>query len=74
VDFDLGPDARDEVTLAALVAAARAGVRVSPPSGRDEWWRAGIADAVERSPAVEPRAAAYDAARSPRNTRGATRA
>ena len=48
---------------------------MSPPAARsDAWWRAGIADAVERYPAVEPRPAAYEAARSPRNSRGATRA
>jgi hypothetical protein len=75
VDFALGPDVPDEVTVAALVAAARAGVRVGPRAGAcNAWWHAGIADAVERYPAVQPRPAAYEAARSPRNTRGAMRA
>lgn len=43
-------------------------------SDRGAWWRAGVAEAVEGRSVVPRPGRAYDAARSPRRTRGATRA
>jgi hypothetical protein len=38
------------------------------------WWRSGLTDAHERAPSSAPSPSAYEAARSPRKTLGATRA
>jgi hypothetical protein len=38
------------------------------------WWRAGVVEALERAPSDGHRPSAYEAARSPRSTLGATRA
>lgn len=58
------------------LAVERAVAAVAPgTSGHGwGWWRAGLAEAVDRVPAGRPRPSAYEAARSPRSTRGATRA
>jgi hypothetical protein len=86
VELVLGPGADDAVTAAARAAVVRARVELAPEpvAERSAWWSAGLADAVDRGPsqssAVEPGVAhrdvarLYDAARSPRSTRGATRA
>jgi hypothetical protein len=73
----LGPGAGDGVTKAARAAAARAGVELErgPVAERNAWWAAGLTEAVDRDPAAPSGGPArYDVARSPRNTRGATRA
>ena len=41
---------------------------------RNAWWRAGLAEAIERDPSWPTPARPYEAAPSPRRTRGATRA
>jgi hypothetical protein len=68
------PDGR--ISAVAQAAAAEGGVELS--AGRhgaaSAWWKAGVADAIERAPALVAGPRAYDAARSPRSTRGATRA
>jgi hypothetical protein len=68
------PDGR--VALAARAAVARVGLELAPGRGRQGsvWWQAGLADAADRAPARVVVPLAYDAARSPRRTRGATRA
>ena len=56
-------------------AAAALGLSVDPPRPCEgAWWRAGLAEAVERCPTVARPSPAYEATRSPRSTRGATRA
>ena len=76
MDLALGSDAGRDVTAAARAAAARAEVSLlssrSPPG--DAWWRAGLAEAVDREPSAPFRPPSYEAAPSPRSTRGATRA
>jgi hypothetical protein len=75
VEIRLENDPDGDATAAARLAAERAGVAAETGGAPGLWWRAGLADAVERAP--EPRAAAapgYEAAPSPRSTRGATRA
>lgn len=75
--MDLAVDgAADGVIEAVRTAATQAGVALvsRPPADRSAWWRAGLADAVERDVASPERSWRYGVARSPRNTRGATRA
>jgi hypothetical protein len=75
--MDLAVDgAGDGVIEAVRTAVAQAGVALlsRPPSDRSAWWRAGLADAVERGVVSPERSWGYDVARSPRNTRGAARA
>jgi len=64
----------------AISAAVRASVALAGLHGGSDpipngsaWWRAGVEEALGRL-SVETGAARYDAARSPRSTRGATRA
>ena len=68
---ELVPDAaaaeREAVARAIDLAA---GLR----RGQSPWWRAGLDEALERAPSDPPRPSAYEAVRSPRRTRGATRA
>jgi hypothetical protein len=75
VDFTLEPEVADEALDAVRISAARLGVSVTPGAPRRDcaWWRAGVEEAVEQAP-LEVVAPRYDAARSPRSTRGATRA
>ena len=71
LDLPADPDGR--VTTAARAAIVRAGLALAPEGGlqASAWWRAGLEDATEGPPVPTRR---YDAARSPRSTRGATRA
>jgi hypothetical protein len=55
----------------AALDRALAALDAEAPSA---WWRSGIVDAHDRAPAESPRPSAYEAARSPRSTLGATRA
>jgi hypothetical protein len=75
VEIELAGDPDGRFAQAAIAAAADAGLELSAdrrPASR-AWWRAGVAEALERTPdGTDP--ARYDAARSPRSTRGATRA
>ena len=75
MDFTLEPEVADEALDAVRVSAARVGVSVTPVATTrgSAWWRAGVEEAVEQAP-LEVVAPRYDAARSPRSTRGATRA
>jgi hypothetical protein len=65
----------------AISAAVRASVALAGLEGGSDpvlpkgsaWWRAGLEEARGRAP-VATGAARYEAARSPRRTRGATRA
>lgn len=73
--LDLIDDPDGRVGRAALAATVATGLALAG-DGRAEasvWWRAGVAEAIGRTPdGVAP--ARYDAARSPRSTLGATRA
>jgi hypothetical protein len=76
VDLTLGSDSGDDVTRAVRTAIVRAGVELAryPTAERSAWWSAGLAAAVERGLPSGDEPSPYDAARSPRSTRGATRA
>jgi len=77
MDFTLDPAPDAATSEAVRVSVAAAGVGVRPGSGdaRAAWWHAGVADAVDRAVvSFDPRPLRYDAALSPRSTRGATRA
>jgi hypothetical protein len=68
------PDAEDVVARAARDAGVPLDRAASVPGA---WWRAGLVDAVEPlplRPSASARSGSYDAAPSPRSTRGATRA
>ncbi|HET9243172.1 MAG TPA: hypothetical protein VFN99_06990 [Gaiella sp.] len=78
MDLELSPGA-DRQTVAAARAAAESAGLVLGSARRPHasaWWRAGVEDAVCGGSAAPEAVAAlpYDAARSPRSTRGATRA
>jgi hypothetical protein len=68
--------AGEGVTEAVRTAVAQAGVGLVSrrAADRSAWWRAGLADALEHRVESPERPWGYDVARSPRNTRGATRA
>ena len=76
MDIALADDLDGRVARAARTAVSEAGIELDDGARRansSAWWRAGLEEALDRTP-VETGAARYDAARSPRNTRGATRA
>ena len=77
MDLELGPEAGEDVAAAARLAVTLAGLDPQAPvaGARGPWWQAGLDDAVERAP-VKPEAAppGYEAAPSPRSSRGAARA
>ena len=66
---ELVPDAHPAERAAVDRAVAQLGAETPSP-----WWRAGLVDALESAPSDAPRPSAYEAARSPRSTLGATRA
>ena len=78
MQLELAPTASLDHARAARTAAAHAGV--GSPFARTPveaaWWRAGLEEAhARRLPAATTgSASAYEAAPSPRNTRGTTRA
>ena len=75
MDVTIEPDVDPAISEAVRVSVDRAGLDAGParePRG-SAWWRAGVAEALLRAP-DGPAPAGYDAARSPRRTRGATRA
>lgn len=69
MDVELVPEAGSAERAAVDRALARLDTDSASP-----WWRAGLADALERAPSDAPRPSAYEAVRSPRSTLGATRA
>ena len=76
MDLVLEPDVDGGIAAAARAAADRAGLsfqpgQLTPPNA---WWRAGLAEAIERDPSWPTPARPYEAAPSPRRMRGATRA
>jgi hypothetical protein len=77
VEIELTDDPDGRIARVARAAAGDAGLGLAVTRGDRQsvsaWWRAGVDDALERAPdgAVRVR---YRAARSPRSTRGATRA
>ena len=76
MDIALADDLDGQVARATRTAVSAAGIELHDGARRangSAWWRAGVEEALDRTP-VEMGAARYDAARSPRNTRGATRA
>jgi hypothetical protein len=75
-DLALEPPSDASTATAVRVAAAEAGLRLEPGVWSAAWWQAGVADSLARTvESLEPREASrYEAARSPRRTRGATRA
>jgi hypothetical protein len=74
VEIRLEHDPDGTATVAARLAAERAGVEPAIDGVTSLWWHAGLADAVERAPELRTAEGRYDAALSPRSTRGATRA
>lgn len=76
MELVIGPEPEVGVAEAARRASVQAGIQLLPQatSGRGSWWRDGLADAVERGPVAPDAPTPYDAAPSPRRTRGATRA
>jgi len=74
VELTLWSDPDGAATLAARAAVAQARLLEGEPAPSDAWWRAGLADAVEREPELRPGSTLYETALSPRSTRGATRA
>ena len=75
MDVTVEPDVEPAIVEAVRASVAHAGFDAGParPPTGSAWWRAGVEEALSRSPA-EVAAVRYDAARSPRRTRGATRA
>lgn len=71
--FELVPEGGASDYAAVRSALAAAGLDAGK-SERSSWWRAGLADALTSAPADRRRSSRYEAARSPRSTRGATRA
>ena len=76
MEFVLEPDSDDGLAAVARTAAASVGLSFVPGhrTPPDSWWRAGLAEAIERDPSWPTPARPYEAAPSPRSTRGATRA
>ena len=73
----LEPESDGAAARAATAAALRIGLSFTPANGSaaaSGWWRAGLAEAIERAPTRPEVTRRYEAARSPRSTRGATRA
>ena len=76
MDIALADDLDGRVAHAARTAISEAGIELHDGARRannSAWWRAGVEEALDRTPA-ETGAVRYDATRSPRKTRGATRA
>ena len=75
MEIELADDPDGRIAQAATAAAADAGLELSADGqpAASAWWRAGVAEALERTPDGSG-SVGYDAARSPRSTRGATRA
>ena len=76
MEIALADDPDGRVARAARTAVSEAGIELDDGARRasgSAWWRAGVEEALDRTPA-ETGAARYDATRSPRKTRGATRA
>jgi hypothetical protein len=71
VAVELVPEAdpAEREAVARAIAAASDAMRISSP-----WWRAGLDEALGHAPMGPPRQSGYEAVRSPRRTRGATRA
>lgn len=68
------PNADPAISEAVRASVARVGLAAgSAPLASSVWWRAGVEEALGRTP-VATGAGRYEAARSPRRTRGATRA
>jgi hypothetical protein len=76
MELELVPPPDDAAGRRAVVrAVADAGVALEPrPGDASDWWHAGLAEAVDREPSAPFRPPSYEAAPSPRSTRGATRA
>jgi hypothetical protein len=76
VDLALADDLDGCAARAARTAVSEARIELDDGARRptdSAWWRAGVEEALGRA-SVETGADRYDAARSPRSTRGATRA
>jgi hypothetical protein len=75
MEVTVEPNVDPAISEAVRAAFARVGLEggSAPVSNSSAWWRAGVEEALDRTP-VETGAARYDATRSPRRTRGATRA
>ena len=73
VAVDEDADGRLPAVVEAAVAQSQLGSREPCPAG-SAWWRAGLAETLARETWSPRRPPAYEAAPSPRSTRGATRA
>ena len=76
MELVLQPEGDWRATTAARAAAQRAGLSFARGEGTppNPWWRAGLVEAIERDPSWPTPPRLYEAAPSPRSTRGATRA
>ena len=74
MEIELADDQDGRIGKAASAAALGTGLlSADRRPAASPWWRVGVAEALDRAPdGVVP--ARYEAARSPRSTRGATRA
>jgi hypothetical protein len=76
VELGLSDGTDERVVRAARAAVARERLDAAPsgvPARPSAWWLAGLREGVDRGPAAS-RPEPYEAARSPRSTRGAMRA
>jgi hypothetical protein len=76
MELRLEPNGDASATAAACAAAQRVGVTLArgDRTTPNAWWRAGLVEAIERYPSWPSPPQPYEAAPSPRSTRGATRA
>ena len=76
MELRLEPDGDGSATAAVLAAAERVGVTLARADRTkpNAWWRDGLVEAIERYPSWPTPPQRYEAAPSPRSTRGATRA
>ena len=69
----MGVELVPEAAPAERIAVDRAVAELNGDTS-SAWWQAGVLEALGRAPSDGPRPSAYEAARSPRRTLGATRA
>ncbi len=74
MELELVPADDDAVVAAVRLAAAGAGAAAETGPGHGLWWRAGVEDAIGARSVTPSAGQGYEAAPSPRRTRGATRA
>jgi hypothetical protein len=74
MELELVPVVDDAMLAAVHLAAAAADATGETGPGRGLWWRAGVEEAIATRSLTPSAGQGYEAAPSPRRTRGATRA